>query len=523
MKHIMNQKLSSKAIQRGLWMGALLLTAATASAQYNTTLNFTVDMSAQLTASTFNPPPPQGTGTDQVWVQGSFHSWGHLNLSPASSSPTETKWVGSILDVSDGNIGGENSISWLCGDTQDNYETTACYDNRAYYLPAANNTTLNMPYTYFGDLGPASATPTAVTFSVDMGAEAALGNFIIGTDTISVHGSWDGWSGDAMTQVTPPNGTVYSVTITAPFTRPICSSIDAANDFKYVATSGTLAGINGGYEDPSPVNSDESGNRWFIFNPNGESPLILATVYYSDITAPHEEYLTSDDCMVTFNVDMTGAVGTDGYVFGSDAQLGGGQDVVCINGVYQGTSPNWDGWATGGAPYVAGPLIGLTLSPSEANPNIWTITLPINAGNSENLTYKYSINGWDDEAGFNDNHTRWIRDTNMVALGGSWTMPTDVFGSQGNATSVELNFGKLTISPDGTKVTLTWVGHNGVALQTASSLSGTWTQVANTDGTVLDVSDPSIGEGATAALGTATINISANQPAAFYRLVEISP
>lgn len=491
-------------------MGALLLTAATVSAQYNTTLNFTVDMSAQIAASTFNPPPPQGTGTDGVWVNGSFNNWsGGVQLVARNLSATDYVWTNQILDAADVEIGNEGSVSWKLSDSA-SWENTADWNNRQMYLPTANGQTLNMPYTYFGDAGPASPEPTSVTFCVDMAAQSGLGNFIIGTDTLEVKGSWDGWAGDPLTQVSPPDGSVYSTTITLPFTRAICSSIDAMNDFKYVATSGVLAGINGGYEDPAPINQDGGGNRWFIIQPTDSSVLSLPCVEWSDTGYYPEQYLASSDCMVTWNVNVADAVGTDGYVFGTDPN-----DVICINGVSGGTSPSWATWNPAGPPFepLPPPLPGLAMTPT-ANPDIWTITLPINTGNYEYLVYKYSINGWDDENGFGDNHNRWIRDTNMVFLGGSWVMPTDTFGQPSGASFYELNFGNLAIALSGSQVNVTWYGHNGISLQTATSVNGPWTTQPSTDGSVLDCAQTT---------GTATINYGANQPATYYRLIEHQP
>ncbi len=510
----MNHKSSNKFIQRSLWMGALLLTAATASAA--TQLTFMVDMTAQINDSPqqFNP------ATDTVYITGSFNGW---NTPPSPLATPLTNLSGNVYTatVTDTDDANGSTMNWKVYNTNANYvtangnpyETPADYNNRAFALPAAGGTA-NVPYVYENDEGSNTA-PITVTFSVNMGAQIALGNWVP-ANTVEVQGNWNGWAGDLMSN-NPPGSTIYTVTIPIPDTantnteNPRCGSTNAAIDYKFVVTNGYLSTINNGYESPSPANQDGGGNRWIYVNPIFG---VLPTVYWSDVTAHREEYLTGTNCMVTFNVNMTGAVGTDGYVFGSDDILGGGTNVVCVNGVYGGTSPNWDGWGTDGAPWVASPLTGLTMSPSVANSNIWTITVPINSGNFEMLTYKYSINGWDDEAGENDNHTRWIRDTNMVFLGGSWIMPTDTFGSQGSTTSAELDFGNLTIAPSAGGVTLSWLGHNSIALQSAASVSGPWTTLANTDGTVLDCAQTT---------GTATINYNANQPATYYRLVDVSP
>ena len=79
------------------------------------------------------------------------------------------------------------------------------------------------------------------------------------------------------------------------------------------------------------------------------------------------------------------------------------------------------------------------------------------------LTYKYSIDGPDNEAGFEQNHVRYIRNV------GNYIMPLDVFGSQ----KVEPSFGNLNIGlAPSSRVLLTWLGLPGVHLQMTTNLVG---------------------------------------------------
>ena len=129
MKNIMNPKLSSKAIQRGL-VGALLLSAAAVFA--DTQVTFQVDMSAQL-GSTFNPPSTGGT--DQVWAQGSFNNWGHANMTQVGNSSV---WTVTVDDTLDANA---TVMSYKFGDTQQNYEAPLADGNnwnRVATLPSTS-------------------------------------------------------------------------------------------------------------------------------------------------------------------------------------------------------------------------------------------------------------------------------------------------------------------------------------------------------------------------------------------------
>jgi hypothetical protein len=117
------------------------------------------------------------------------------------------------------------------------------------------------------------------------------------------------------------------------------------------------------------------------------------------------------------------------------------------------------------------------------NSSLYTITVPVNMGQSLDLVYKYGIDGLDNEAGFLDNHERWVRSLP------NYTMPTDTFGAQGNTTVAEPSFGNLAISKAGHKVNLSWIGRPGVHLQTSTNLSASavWTNLFLTDGTNLPV------------------------------------
>ena len=57
-------------------------------------------------------------------------------------------------------------------------------------------------------------------------------------------------------------------------------------------------------------------------------------------------------------------------------------------------------------------------------------------GSSPNMVYKYSIDGPDDEAAFNQNHVRYIRSTAT----GAYSFPVDTFGNQYNEAFVPDNW-----------------------------------------------------------------------------------
>jgi hypothetical protein len=139
---------------------------------------------------------------------------------------------------------------------------------------------------------------------------------------------------------------------------------------------------------------------------------------------------------------------------------------------------------------------------------IYSVTLPVASGNTLLTTYKYSINGVDDEAATGDNHARYIRSL------GSYIMPTDVFGGQGATTATEPSFGNLTINrTSATQVSVSWLGRPAVHLQSATNLLRShtvWTPQYLTDGTNLIVAPG----------GIATTNLTIGKGNLFLELIE---
>jgi hypothetical protein len=89
-------------------------------------------------------------------------------------------------------------------------------------------------------------------------------------------------------------------------------------------------------------------------------------------------------------------------------------------------------------------------------------------------TYKYGINGADNEAAVNSNHMRPIRTT------GTYVMPLDQFANQ----FAEPSFGNLQASHTAPgHALISWLGRPGVHLQTRTNLTTSlWVDHMETDG-----------------------------------------
>jgi hypothetical protein len=264
--------------------------------------------------------------------------------------------------------------------------------------------------------------------------------------SVFVAGAFNGWPGTGpgalvLTNDPPYNGgsntNIYYGT-----NRFVGSPNSTATAFKY--TQNDIAAQNGGWE--------TSGDRSVVLlATNGVLKLpvgVFSELYSIDVL--------SVDTTVTFRVSMTNAVGTDAHVFDS------ANDLVFINGDFI----PWAAWTP-----IA--LFNYQLANDPPGSLVYTFTRTFLAGSPRLVSYKYSINGTDNEAGYAQDHKRYIRSTS-----GTFTMPLDTFGTQ----TVEPKFGNLTIAPlTGGALPVTWLGYPGVSLQTSTSVAGPWNTVSNTD------------------------------------------
>ena len=209
--------------------------------------------------------------------------------------------------------------------------------------------------------------------------------------------------------------------------------------------------------------------------------LTLPSVVFNDLTST-ADFLTADT-LVTFTVNMTNAMTTGGVAF--DPTM----DKVYING-------DWIPWWTWNDPLQ--PYLPYELTNGTSGDKLYSTTLLIPKGTSLTLTYKFSLNGLDNELAAYVNHVRYVRNV------GNYTMPLDTFGTQ----VTEPPLGSVTIGkPSGGYIPVSWLGLPPAYLQTATDILGPW------------VSHPE-----TAAYGTPSGIYSTNYPmsgqAIFFRAVK---
>jgi hypothetical protein len=463
-------------------------------------ITFQVDMAEQLQLGTF-------TTNDTVYCQGSFNGWANtllltnnsaLNVTNSQGVFTSLPYQGTLTTwATDENAEAEYKFVYNNGANQYEDPTKGNLD-----ISSGNRFLLNqpvdqaqaLPLVDYSDEPFSDTVTNNITFVIDMSVQEFVGNFNPSNNTVEIHGDYNGWGGGTtMVNTNASDTNLYYTTI------QYIAPADSQRYFKYVIQPGTQ------WENVSAANAI-GGNRW-VNLANANANFSDGPVYFSD-EGPSTliDFVTVTNEMVTFTVSMTNANGT-----GITGSGGGGtltfdtnnptSDTVWLNGLNGGLNNSFWTWAQ--APFPGGaPGYQMTQIP---NTDLFTITLPVNQGQNMDLIYKYSINGYDDEAGTGDNHERWIRSQP------NYTMPVDTYASQGATTQTEISFGNLAITNSGkNQIQVSWLGRGGVELQTTTNLSsGVWTSQPLTDGTNLLVAPG----------GTSSTNYSVGAGNLFYRLV----
>jgi hypothetical protein len=459
----MNLKTRIKTLLFGLCAGLLLGTASSALAQI--TVSFQVNMAVAVTNGQFIPAPG---GTDYVEARGSFEGWNAgfvLTNNPNAANPWLFSGTTNVTDALGTLEQYKFAVDGGTGPLAYESPVTTGGNNRTFTLGTTPVITVNagvtneaLPAVYFSDISTANTTNN-VTFQVDMSVQVKDGNFKAppaGSDYVEARGSsiiLGGWNGGFQLTNNPnaSNTNLYTGT------TPCAGAPGFPTYYKFCVDGGS--GVLG-WENPI---STAGGNRQYTFS-TATTPQVLPPVYWADF-GPGSSL--TENTIVTFSVNMTNAVGTDLYPFTP------GTDYVFINGVTTADSSGFWSWASSQGLYSLGGPGEFLMTNNPVGSEIYSLQLTIPAGTALAVDYKYSINGVDDEAGFQDNHIRYIR------ADGSYVMPLDTFGNQ----LVESAFGNLKAGqPSAGNIPITWLGLPNVHLQTSSNLAGPWTDHPETAG-----------------------------------------
>ncbi len=435
-------------------------------------LSVQVDVLAQTLAGNFTP------GTDTVELKGSFDGWsnGHALTNDATGISAPTNIYSTTIDI--GPVVSSAAPGALGAYKFHIYGSHDVWESDPNRLMLVTSPTTVLPVVCFNR---ACSIPVRVGLymQVDMSSQILAGNF----DPAGSYQLWadgdnlGGW-GD------PPQGTqMFEDTSRLGIFTNYWSGLmspGATFPFKFKIWNTSNAGTT--WENfPGNTNRTVVWSGAEALDSHANHLITLGPVLFSNFQANTNDYLPNDT-LVTFSVSMTNAVGvTDNNPTYGGIAWESGPHSVYINGPFvnfNGVPHAW--WGTAGSfnktPVDDAPLAWQLVNnsfPSE----IYSLQVLLPKGSPVRVQYKYSIDGYDNEAAPGQDHFREVRTLGLA----NYAFPMDTFGTN----SVEPAFGNLSIgAASAGKVPISWLGLPGVHLQTKANLAaGTWTDLYNTDGT----------------------------------------
>lgn len=323
-------------------------------------VTFQVNMTIQEQAGNFNPV------TDSVKVAGTFNEWN--NGATVMTDTNSDLIYETTLSL---NPGDTLAFKFIMG-----AEGWESIDNRIYVVPDTNST-----YTAFYNDVENTASPVVVTFSVNMEFEIASGRFNPATDTVTVRGSFNGWSGTDVMAVSAGDPNFYE------FTKEYNVSLGETWNYKYAyITSGGVIWEGDPNKTYTFTQDDISGGSAFTER------------VFNDLTPDN---MLNNDVTVTFEVDMNGAI--NGYT---------GQPFPSIINVFiAGAAPPLK-WPGGGWPDTDQDKVYFlkddgTEGDATSGDGIWSLNLVFAKYSPLRIQYKYGAN-WalPENGGVNDNENQ---------------------------------------------------------------------------------------------------------------------
>lgn len=401
------------------------------------TVTFRVDMSIQMATGRYDAT------NDLLQVRGPFNDWGGTQLTLMAGSGFIYETVIDIIAAEGSQFDYKFFIgSATSGDVWEGNVGPGDQGNRRFTYQGDEQV---LETVFFDNLQTNPGQGVEVTFEVDMALLIQGGLFLPASGWLEVRGVFNNWSSGLELVPIAEGSTIYTGTTTIKSLAP-----GSTVEYKYV--------YNGSQW-------EDGGNRTFELAQGGSQ--VIPIRHFNDSAS---EAILTGDTEITITVDMNNALTIDGAAFNP------GTDRVYINGEFAGF--NWWGW-----PF---PPEGFELlddgsdeaGDTVAGDGLYSITFRAFGGQSREVEYKFSINGEDNEAGFQENHFRYIRET------GSYSLPVDRFGAAVREPEIlPSSLGPISISrPLNGVVTVRWENRDAI-LQHSQSLSpGSWKTVPGSQG-----------------------------------------
>jgi len=340
--------------------------ASTAFAQ---NIEFNVDMSVKAQEGVFVP------GTDAVHLAGNFTNWGTgwVEMTDGNNDSIYTATVAiDTVTFDTFEVGDTLLFKFVRGDNS--WESDP---NRMLVVPE-NDTAV----TYYFDRDSIVSLSIDLTFSCNMEFEIVSGRFNPSTDTLTVRGSFNGWSGDDMMTPSIQDPNFYETTISYP------TSAGEVINYKYAYINATGVAWEGDPNKTYTVTADDI-SAGFAF--------VERT--YNDLTL---DDVTNNPVTIKFVVNVDGAV----------SSVTGQPFAAIENVVIAGANPplQWPGggWPDSDSNAVKNKFLfnDGTNGDDVAGDSLWTIELVFSQYSPLRIQYKYGANwGLPSNTGSNDNES----------------------------------------------------------------------------------------------------------------------
>ena len=298
---------------------------------------------------------------------------------------------------------------------------------------------------FFDDLDTNPGGGVEVTFQVNMAPLLQDGLFLPEFDWLEVRGAFNSWAAGFQLEPILEGSPIYAGSTTINSIAPGDSV-----EYKYV--------YNGGQW-------ENGSNRKFILAQ--QALQVLPIRYFNDIGP--DSNLT-EDTKIFISVNMNNALALNGTPFNLET------DRVYINGEF--SEFTWWEWSF---PPDEFELLDDGIAESGdavAGDGIYSIKFQALAGQPKRLEYKFSINGEDSEADFQNNHIRYIRETE------NYPLPVDQFGNMVREPEIlSSDLGVITIDgPVDGMVTLIWENTDAVLQRSENLAPRSWQNIPNSQG-----------------------------------------
>ncbi|RCL39069.1 MAG: hypothetical protein DBX00_02240 [Verrucomicrobia bacterium] len=402
------------------------------------TTTFRVDMSVQIAIGSYDP------NNDRLLVRGPFNGWSGTDLTPVAENNSVYEAEIGIFDADGAQFDYKFFIgSAISGDIWEGTVGPGENGNRRFIYRSGGQV---LDTVFFNDLTLNPGGGIEVTFQVDMSQLLQDGFFLPEFDWLEVRGAFNSWAPGFELEAISEGSPIYTGTTIINSMAPGDSV-----EYKYI--------YNGGQW-------ENGSNRTFILSQQG--PQALPVRYFNDV-GPDANL--AEDTEIIITVDMNNAVTLNGTSFNLET------DRVYINGEFAGFT--WWEWPFPSDDFELLDDGTIESGDAVAGDGIYTIRFQALAGQSKKVEYKFAINGEDNEAGFRDNHIRYIRET------GNYPLPLDQFGDMVREPEIlPANLGEITIEgPVDGMITIRWDNTDAILQHSASLTPDSWKNVPGSQAT----------------------------------------